>query len=69
MFFGDSDRGHVLFMAFSIKDAQGRGFRRNYSICVLSLDALMLLQSWPFLTKNIQTIISELQEMASKVNF
>ncbi|XP_059482325.1 folliculin [Neocloeon triangulifer] len=67
VFFGDSDRGHVLSVAFSIRDAQGRGFQRNYSICVLAVDAPMLLQSWPFLTKNIQTIISELQEMAIKV--
>ncbi|XP_065345255.1 folliculin [Cloeon dipterum] len=68
IFFGDCDRGHVLSMAFSVKDAQGRGFQRNFSICVLAVDALMLLQSWPFLVKHLQTIITELQNLAWKVH-
>lgn len=67
LFFGDSVRGQVLSVAFNVRDAQARGFHRQFSVCVLMRDALFLLQAWPFLTTHLRTITSQLQELAAKV--
>nr|CAD7404508.1 unnamed protein product [Timema poppensis] len=68
LYFGDKLRGHVLSHTFSLKDAQARGFQRWFSIIVLMKDKYFLLNSWPFLVDNITTIITELQERASKAH-
>ncbi|GAB6031058.1 hypothetical protein CHUAL_007870 [Chamberlinius hualienensis] len=67
IFFGDQQRGHVYSHTFFVKDSHSRGFQRWYSIIVVMMDKIFLLNSWPFLTKHIRTIIDELQEKANKV--
>lgn len=67
IFFGDENRGHVYSHTFFIKDSQARGFQRWYSIIVVMMDKIFLLNSWPFLTKHLRTVIDELQEKANKV--
>ena len=67
IFFGDNHRGHVLSYTFSLKDSQARGFQRSYSIIVVMMDKIFLLNSWPFLVKHIQSIIDELKAKAMKV--
>ncbi|XP_049778379.1 folliculin [Schistocerca cancellata] len=67
VFFGDEIRGHVLSHTFFLKDAQARGFHRWYSLTILMRDKLFLLNSWPFLVKNMKAIIEEMQAKACKV--
>ncbi|CAH1794494.1 unnamed protein product [Owenia fusiformis] len=67
IFFGDDQRGHVLSHTFFIKDSQARGFQRWYSILVVMMDKVYLLNSWPFLVKHVRTVIDELQAKAAKV--
>ncbi|KAK2180129.1 hypothetical protein NP493_458g03052 [Ridgeia piscesae] len=67
IFFGDDHRGHVLSYTFFMKDSQARGFQHWYSIIVVMMDKVYLLNSWPFLVKYIRTVIDELQDKANKV--
>ncbi|XP_074649269.1 folliculin-like isoform X2 [Tubulanus polymorphus] len=66
-FFGDDSRGHVFSHTFYIKDSHARGLSRWYSILVVMMDKIYLLNSWPFLVQHIREIIDHLQEKASKV--
>jgi len=67
VFFGDEIRGHVLSYTFFLKDAQARGFHRWFSISVIMRDKFFLLNSWPFLVENIQTLVSALKAKAAEV--
>jgi len=67
IFFGDEIRGHVLSYTFFLKDAQARGFHRWFSISVIMRDKFFLLNSWPFLVENIQTLVAALQAKAAEV--
>lgn len=67
IFFGDDHRGHVFSHTFFLKDSHARGFQRWYSIIVVMMDKIFLLNSWPFLVKHIRSMIIELQEKAKKV--
>ncbi|XP_021928434.1 folliculin isoform X2 [Zootermopsis nevadensis] len=67
VFFGDEVRGHVLSYTFFLKDAQARGFHRWFSVIILMRDKFFLLNSWPFLEENIQTLVSALQAKATEV--
>lgn len=67
IFFGDDQRGHVLSHTFFVKDSHARGFQRWYSILVVMMDKIFLLNSWPFLVKHIRIIIDIIQEKALKV--
>ena len=67
IFFGDDHRGHVLSYTFFMKDSQARGFQHWYSIIVVMMDKIFLLNSWPFLVPQIETIIKRLQDSATKV--
>ncbi|XP_071966013.1 folliculin-like isoform X2 [Antedon mediterranea] len=67
VFFGDDDHGYVFSYTFFIKDSKARGFQRFYSIIVVMMDRIYLLNSWPFIVKNVRTLIGELQTKAVKV--
>ncbi|EEZ99966.1 folliculin [Tribolium castaneum] len=68
MYFGDSERGHVLSHTFALQDSLARGFHRKYSILILMRDKIHLLNCWPILTKNIKEIASDLQTKAAQIN-
>lgn len=67
IYFGDEARGHVLSYTFFLRDVQARGFQRWYSILILMKDKMLLLNSWPFLVRNLRETINHLQEKASKI--
>lgn len=67
IFFGDEHHGYVLSYTFFIKDSKARGFQRWYSIIVVMMDRIFLLNSWPFLISNIRSLIDELQAKATTV--
>lgn len=68
IFFGDEQRGHVLSYTFYIRDSQARGLQRWYSILVIMMDKIYLLNSWPFLVPNLRVVINKLQQKAQKVH-
>ncbi|XP_055955020.1 folliculin [Patella vulgata] len=68
IFFGDEQYGHVLSYTFYIKDSKARGLRRYYSILVVMMDKIYLLNSWPFLVPNLQVVINNLQSKAENVH-
>ncbi|XP_071489862.1 folliculin-like [Diadema antillarum] len=67
IFFGDEDHGYTLSYMFVIKDTQARGLQRGYSIIVVMMDKIYLLNSWPFLVKHMKALIDELKMKANKV--
>lgn len=67
IFFGDTQCGHVLSYTFYIPDTQARGMHRWYSILVVMMDKIYLLNSWPFLVPHIQIVIQSLQKKAQVV--
>lgn len=67
MFFGDAQQGYAISYTFYIKDNQARGFKRLYSILVVMMDKIYLLNSWPFLVKHIETVVNHLKEKADGV--
>lgn len=67
IFFGNDQQGHVISYSFYIKDFQARGFQRRYSIIIVMMDKIYLLNSWPFLVKNLKIVVEHLQDKAQKV--
>uniref|UniRef100_A0A6I8SRT1 Folliculin n=1 Tax=Xenopus tropicalis TaxID=8364 RepID=A0A6I8SRT1_XENTR len=67
IFFGDEQHGFVFSHTFFIKDSLARGFQRWYSIIVIMMDRIYLINSWPFLLAKIRGVIDELQGKALKV--
>ncbi|KAG8548219.1 hypothetical protein GDO81_026137, partial [Engystomops pustulosus] len=67
IFFGDEQHGFVFSHTFFIKDSLARGFQRWYSIIVIMMDRIYLINSWPFLLSKIRGVIDELQGKALKV--
>uniref|UniRef100_A0A8C9SY77 Folliculin n=1 Tax=Scleropages formosus TaxID=113540 RepID=A0A8C9SY77_SCLFO len=67
IFFGDEQHGFVFSHTFFIKDSLARGFQRWYSIVIVAMDRIYLINSWPFLLRHLRLIIQGLQNTALKV--
>ncbi|XP_077382747.1 folliculin isoform X2 [Festucalex cinctus] len=67
IFFGDEQHGFVFSHTFFIKDSLARGFQRWYSIVMVAMDRIYLINSWPFLLRHLQLTIQSLQSTALKV--
>ncbi|XP_067305091.1 folliculin [Pseudorasbora parva] len=67
IFFGDEQHGFVFSHTFFIKDSLARGFQRWYSIVVVAMDRIYLINSWPFLLRHLRLTILSLQNTALKV--
>ncbi|KAL1259369.1 hypothetical protein QQF64_009946 [Cirrhinus molitorella] len=67
IFFGDEQHGFVFSHTFFIKDSLARGFQRWYSIVVVAMDRIYLINSWPFLLRHLRLTIQSLQNTALKV--
>ncbi|CAI8042966.1 Folliculin [Geodia barretti] len=65
--FGEDGSSHVLSYTFKIKDSQARGFSRLYSLVVVMMDRVFLINSWPFLVKHFRALIDDLQGKAECV--
>jgi folliculin len=65
MIFGDSWEGHVFSYTFFLPDRQARGLQRWYSIIIVTMDKVFLINSWSFLVKNCQIVIKDLQNKVS----
>ncbi|XP_053700185.1 folliculin [Synchiropus splendidus] len=67
IFFGDEQHGFVFSHTFFIKDSLARGFQRWYSIVMVAMDRIYLINSWPFLLRHLKLTIHSLQSTALKV--
>lgn len=67
IFFGDEQHGFVFSHTFFIKDSLARGFQRWYSIVMVAMDRIYLINSWPFLLCHLRLTIQSLQSTALKV--
>ncbi|XP_057690424.1 folliculin [Corythoichthys intestinalis] len=67
IFFGDEQHGFVFSHTFFIKDSLARGFQRWYSIVMVAMDRIYLINSWPFLLRHLSLTIQSLQSTALKV--
>lgn len=67
IFFGNDQQGHVLSYTFQINDTQARGFSTRYSILVVMMDKIYLLNSWPFLVPHLKTVIEHITKKANVV--
>jgi len=67
IFFGDDHRSQVLSYAFNIQDSRARGCQRLFSVTVVMMDKIFLLNSWPFLVKHIQLVIDYLKVKSGAV--
>lgn len=67
IFFGNDQQGHVLSYTFHINDSQARGFSKRYSILVVMMDKIYLLNSWPFLVPHLKTVIEHITKKANVV--
>ncbi|CDW54437.1 Folliculin domain containing protein [Trichuris trichiura] len=67
IFFGDSVCGYCLCYTFNVKDFTARGFHHLYSIIVVSMDRLLLLNNYDFFVSSLCTIAEYVQARAAKV--
>ena len=67
IFFGDDHGSQVLSYAFNIQDSRARGCQQLFSVTVVMMDKIFLLNSWPFLVKHIQLVIDYLKNKSSAV--
>ncbi|XP_018330974.1 folliculin isoform X1 [Agrilus planipennis] len=68
IYFGDSERGHVISHSFLLQDSLARGFQRKYSVLMLMKDKVHLLNIWPSLSEHIKELIKDLQQQAARIN-
>ncbi|KAG5271793.1 hypothetical protein AALO_G00184050 [Alosa alosa] len=68
IFFGDEQHGFVFSHTFFIKDSLARGFQRWYSIVMVAMDRIYLINSWPFLLRHLRLTIQSLQSTALKAS-
>lgn len=66
IFFDDDKNGSVIGYEFIIKDIEGRGFQRSYSLIIIMRDRIYLQHLWSFLSKQMSIIASNLKEQAEK---
>lgn len=66
VFFGD-DTSNSLSLTFKVKDSQSRGFEKLYSIVIVMKDKMFLLNTQPFLAKNLKEAAKHIKDFAEKV--
>lgn len=67
IFFGDDQQGHAISYTFYIRDNEARGMKRLYSLLVVMMDKIYLLNSWPFLVHHMRIVVEHLQAKAEVV--
>ncbi|RNA22759.1 Folliculin [Brachionus plicatilis] len=66
IFFDDDKNGSVIGYEFIIKDIEGRGWQRSYSLIIIMRDRIYLQHLWSFLSKQMSIIATNLKEQAEK---
>ena len=66
IYFDDDKDGSVIGYEFNIKDSEGRGMQRSYSLIVIMKDRIYLQQLMSFLSKQLALIASNIKKEAEK---
>uniref|UniRef100_A0A914X0C7 Folliculin n=1 Tax=Plectus sambesii TaxID=2011161 RepID=A0A914X0C7_9BILA len=67
VFFGDEANGFTLSYSFTLRDAKARGFQHWYSLIIVSMDKLLLLNSYDFFVTCLKAVVDKLQVKANSV--
>ena len=67
VFFGDDHHGYTLSYAFSLRDCRARGFHHLYSLVLVSMDKLLLLNFYDVLVGVLEQMAGRLQKAAATV--
>jgi hypothetical protein len=66
IYFDDDKNGSVIGYEFNIKDSEGRGFQRSYSLIIIMKDRIYLQHLWSFLSKQMAIIASNIKLEAER---
>lgn len=66
IYFDDDQNGSVIGFEFNIKDSEGRGFQRSYSLVIIMKDRIYLQHLWSFLSQQMSIIASNIKQEAEK---
>jgi hypothetical protein len=66
IYFDDDKNGSVIGYEFNIKDSEGRGFQRSYSLIIIMKDRMYLQHLWSFLSKQMAIIASNIKLEAER---
>jgi folliculin len=64
IYFDDDKNGSVIGYEFHIKDSEGRGQQRSYSLLIIMKDRIYLQHLWSFLSQQISIIASNIKSEA-----
>jgi Vesicle coat protein involved in Golgi to plasma membrane transport len=67
IYFDDDKNGSVIGYEFRVKDSEGRGHQRQYSLLIIMKDRIHLQQLWSFLQHHIHVIASNIKNLAQQV--
>jgi folliculin len=66
IYFDDDKNGSVIGYEFNIKDCEGRGFQRSYSLLIIMKDRIYLQHLWSFLSRQMAIIASNIKLEAER---
>ncbi|CAF0732756.1 unnamed protein product [Brachionus calyciflorus] len=66
IYFDDDKNGSVIGYEFNIKDIEGRGVQRSYSLIIIMKDRIYLQHLWSFLSHQMSIIANNLKQEAEK---
>ena len=66
IYFDDDKNGSVIGYEFHIKDSEGRGQQRAYSLIIIMKDRIYLQHLWSFLSQQMAIIASNIKEEAQR---
>jgi folliculin len=64
IYFDDDKDGSVIGYEFSIKDSEGRGLQRSYSLIIIMKDRIYLQHLWSFLSEQMSIIATNIKREA-----
>lgn len=64
IYFDDDKNGSVIGYEFHVKDNEGRGFQRSYSLLIIMKDRIHLQQLWSFLQVHINYVAANIKNAA-----
>lgn len=64
IYFDDDKDGSVIGYEFSIKDSEGRGLQRSYSLIIIMKDRIYLQHLWSFLSEQMSIIAMNIKKEA-----
>lgn len=66
IYFDDVKDGSVIGYEFHIKDSEGRGYQRSYSLVIIMKDRIYLQHLWSFLSTQMAVIAGNIKKEAQR---